>query len=373
MFLYISKTTETNLGARLHYQAIREIVGEQAVYTVLVAPVKKYCRADRYISYGNPGRIQKVCRWLQGNMMFISNQIIREICEIIKQYEIKTVFIEDSVFGNFVKKVKSAYPDIRIISFYHDIKANLYRQWKKTSGILGQIEYSIGIRQEKINQKYCDVNLVFNQRDADLFHRIYGKRPKGAIPLPASIPDLSEEYKKLTTNRTDKKVMLFVGKKYLPNIHGLEWFYKNVLPQLKGEFEVQIVGRGLEYLKDVLIDSHFNVIGEVESLDEYYENADIVIAPLFEGGGMKSKTVEAISFGKTFVGTTESLFGFWEEMDDTIKEKSVMQCDTIDAWVTILNRLIDSEINKFNPTLFELFQQKFSYEAMRDMLKEYIA
>ena len=167
--------------------------------------------------------------------------------------------------------------------------------------------------------------------------------------------------------------MLFVGKKYLPNIHGLEWFYKNVLPQLKGEFEVQIVGRGLEYLKDVLIDSHFNVIGEVESLDEYYENADIVIAPLFEGGGMKSKTVEAISFGKTFVGTTESLFGFWEEMDDTIKEKSVMQCDTIDAWVTILNRLIDSEINKFNPTLFELFQQKFSYEAMRDMLKEYIA
>lgn len=373
MILYISKAIETNLGAKLHYQAIQEISGDKAVYAVSVSPVKKNCRANRYISYGNPGRIQKVCRWLQGNMTFISNQIIREMCVIIRQHNIKTVFIEDSVFGNLVKKIKDAYPDVRIISFYHDIKANLYRQWKKTSSIFWQIEYSIGIHQEKINQKYCDVNLVFNQRDSDLFYRIYGKRPEGIIALPASIPDLPEEYKNLTTKRTDKKVLLFVGKKYLPNIHGLEWFYKNVLPQLKGEFEVQIVGRGLEYLQDDLIDSHINVIGEVDSLNEYYENADIVIAPLFEGGGMKSKTVEAISFGKTFVGTTESLFGFWETMDDTIKEKSVMQCDTIDAWVSVLNRLIDSEISKFNLALFELFQQKFSYEAMRDMLKEYLA
>lgn len=38
-----------------------------------------------------------------------------------------------------------------------------------------------------------------------------------------------------------------------------------------------------------------------------------MIAPLFDGGGMKSKTVEALSFGKIFVGTEESLFGFWEE------------------------------------------------------------
>ena len=47
-----------------------------------------------------------------------------------------------------------------------------------------------------------------------------------------------------------------------------------------------------------------------------------MIAPLFDGGGMKSKTVEALSFGKIFVGTEESLFGFWEEMDSDIRGKT---------------------------------------------------
>lgn len=46
-------------------------------------------------------------------MMFISNDIISEICKVINSNEIKTVFIEDSVFGNLVKKIKKAVKSVR--------------------------------------------------------------------------------------------------------------------------------------------------------------------------------------------------------------------------------------------------------------------
>lgn len=372
MILYITKATETNIGARLHYQAILELAGKENVFTVTVSPVKAPLRAERYISYGKCSKAARILRLLQGNMMFIGNKIIQELCDIIKEYGITTVFIEDSVFGNLVRKIKKRYPSVKVFSFYHDIKANLYAQWSKSSNWLGKIEFSIGIRQEKINQQYCDVNLVFNQRDADLFHAIYHKYPEGKVALPAPVPLLTEEYKHNCTKAAEKKTLLFVGKKYYPNIVGIQWFYEKVLPHLKGNFEFQIVGRGLEYLKEELSDPHVNVVGGVESLDDYYKNADIVIAPLFDGGGMKSKTVEAVSFGKTFVGTEESLFGFWEEMDEDIRGKSVFQCNTPEEWIGVLNALTEKEIPKFNAKLYELFLQKFSYDAMKKQLAEYL-
>lgn len=371
MILYISKEIENNIGARLHRKAVQDVVGNDNVFTVFLSPAKNPSREKNYISYGKyQSRIERVHRWLQGNMMFISNNIINELCYIISENKIKTVFIEDSVFGNLVKKIKHKFSDVKVISFYHDIKANLYKQWNKKSNFVGKIENNIGIRQENINQKYCDINLVFNQRDAEVFNSIYGKYPEGIVPLPAPIPQLDDEYKGGISEKSQKKVLLFVGTKYYPNIVGIQWFYKNVLPKLDDNFEFQIVGRGLEYLRNELTDSHVNVIGEVVSLDEYYKNADIVIAPLFDGGGMKSKTVEAVSFGKTFVGTSESLFGFWEEMDDGVKGKSVYMCNTSEEWITTLNFLITNQCAKFNKDLFDSFVQKFSYEAVREDLKK---
>lgn len=71
-----------------------------------------------------------------------------------------------------------------------------------------------------------------------------------------------------------------------------------------------------------------------------------MIAPLFDGGGMKSKTVEALSFGKIFVGTEESLFGFWEEMNSNIRGKTCYQCNTPEEWIQTINNLANDDIHK---------------------------
>lgn len=43
---------------------------------------------------------------------------------------------------------------------------------------------------------------------------------------------------------------------------------------------------------------------------EYIYNADFLIAPIFEGSGMKLKTAEALMYGKTVFGTTEAFEGY---------------------------------------------------------------
>lgn len=371
MILYITKLEKGNIGADMHYKALCDIFGRENIFFINLSPTEKECRLQNYISYGKyKSVLDRVHRWMQGNMMFISNDIISEICELINSNAIKTVFIEDSVFGNLVKKIKKSCKECKVFSFYHDVKADLYKQWMDNERTLkSKIEYTIGIKQENINQKYADINIVFNERDAKKFQAYYGKRPDVIIPLPAPVPAISNNIMDSITARDDKKHILFVGKKYYPNLVGFKWFVDNVLPSLTDNIQVDVVGRGLEELRNEYSDPRINVIGGVESLNPYYENADIVIAPLFDGGGMKSKTVEALSFGKIFVGTEESLFGFWEEMDSDIRGKTCYQCNTPEEWIQTINNLANDDIHKFNEDVFELFKAKFSYDVIRNQLK----
>ena len=371
MILYITKLEKGNIGADMHYKALCDIFGRENIFFINLSPTEKECRLQNYISYGKyKSVLDRVHRWMQGNMMFISNDIISEICEVINSNSIKTVFIEDSVFGNLVKKIKNRCKECKVLSFYHDVKADLYKQWMDNERTLkSKIEYTIGIRQEYVNQKYADINIVFNERDAKTYQVYYGKRPEVILPLPAPVPSISHDIMNSITEKDDKKHILFVGKKYYPNLVGFKWFVDNVLPSLTANIQVDVVGRGLEELRSEYSDPRINVIGGVESLNPYYENADIVIAPLFDGGGMKSKTVEALSFGKIFVGTEESLFGFWEEMDSDIRGKTCYQCNTQEEWIQTINNLANDDIHKFNEDVFELFKAKFSYDVIRDQLK----
>lgn len=371
MILYITKLEKGNIGADMHYKALCDIFGRENIFFINLSPTEKECRLQNYISYGKyKSVLDRVHRWMQGNMMFISNDIISEICEVINSNSIKTVFIEDSVFGNLVKKIKNRCKECKVLSFYHDVKADLYKQWMDNERTLkSKIEYTIGIRQEYVNQKYADINIVFNERDAKTYQVYYGKRPEAILPLPAPVPSISHDIMNSITEKDDKKHILFVGKKYYPNLVGFKWFVDNVLPSLTANIQVDVVGRGLEELRSEYSDPRINVIGGVESLNPYYENADIVIAPLFDGGGMKSKTVEALSFGKIFVGTEESLFGFWEEMNSDIRGKTCYQCNTQEEWIQTINNLANDDIHKFNEDVFELFKAKFSYDVIRDQLK----
>ena len=371
MILYVTKIDRGNIGADMHYRALCEIYGKKNIFTINLSLTECEKHSENYISYGKYKTVaERLKRWIQGNMMYINNKIITEICSIVKNNNIKVIFIEDSEFGNLVNRLKNDCEGCRVFSFYHDIKADLYKQWMNNERTFkSKIEYTIGIRQEYVNQKYADINMVYNDRDAKKFQAYYGKRPDVIIPLPAPVPTISDNIMNSITAKDDKKNILFVGKKYYPNLVGFKWFVDNVLPSLTDNIQVDVVGRGLEVLRNEYSDPRINVIGGVESLNPYYENADIVIAPLFDGGGMKSKTVEALSFGKIFVGTEESLFGFWEEMDSDIRGKTCYQCNTPEEWIQTINNLANDDIHKFNEDVFELFKAKFSYDVIRDQLK----
>ena len=370
MILYISKRAD--VGSTTHLEALKEIYGDKNVFYVDFSFNKPYKREENYICYGKyNGQIERVKRIIQKNTMIISNKIIRELCEIIVNKDIDIIFSEESVIGSFYKQAKKIKKDIKIITFYHDIGADLFRQWRKQPGLLNKIENSLSIYQEKMCVKYGDYNWVFHQADFNKFNKFYGFDPDVMIPLASPEPAAIKQIQDKEDIQSDKvKKLLFVGSSYYPNVIGIRWFVKNVLPELDKNIQLIIVGRGLEFLKKEFQDSRVNVVGTVETPVPYYLDADIFIAPLFDGGGMKVKSIEAISYGKCFVGTEESLHGFWEEFSDSVRNKFIYKVNTKEEWIAIINKLATQDTYKFNKTVFNDFYSHFSYETMKKSFEE---
>ena len=372
MILYISKRSKYDIGSVTQFQALKDIYGEENVIYIdfnFSMPPKN---EKNYICYGKySGRVERLKRVIQRNTMIINNEIINNLCNIVKDENIDIIFSEESTLGAFYKQVKKTKKDVKIITFYHDIGADLFRQWRKQPGLLNKIENSLSIYQEKMCVKYGDYNWVFHQADFNKFNKFYGFDPDVMIPLASPVPAAIKRIQDKEDIQSDKvKKLLFVGSSYYPNVIGIRWFVKNVLPELDKNIQLIIVGRGLEFLKKEFQDSRVNVVGTVETPVPYYLDADIFIAPLFDGGGMKVKSIEAISYGKCFVGTEESLHGFWEEFSDSVRNKFIYKVNTKEEWIAIINKLATQDTYKFNKTVFNDFYSHFSYETMKKSFEE---
>lgn len=292
----------------------------------------------------------------------------KEIINKIKINNYKYIFFDGSGYGNCVEKIRNIFQNQqKIITFCHDISyylfVSLYENAKRNKKILSEIKYSRYIKNSKINEtkvfNSSDVIITLNSRDTKALKQIYDKQSDIEIGITFPIKNL--KIKKIKSN--SKFTLLFVGVgTFLPNIEGIEFFIKNVLSNLN--VDLYIVGKGTELYKEKWekMNSKVKVLGTVDSLDEYYLNADAVIAPIFSGGGMKVKTAEALSYGKTIFGTKETFEGYEVNYD-----KVGGLCNTAEEFINKINNYIkwweENNKPKFNEYSKSVFGEKYSYES----------
>jgi|GEM_PF-2381342 len=137
--------------------------------------------------------------------------------------------------------------------------------------------------------------------------------------------------------------ILFVGiMTYGPNRDGVIWFCRDILPLIRNQTKIRcgvsLVGfdpqadiQALASLDSVI------VTGGVESVRPYYENCDLVIAPIRYGAGTRIKILEAMSFQKPVVSTTIGAEGI-----DVEDGRNILLGDNPDAFARACVELLES-------------------------------
>lgn len=276
-----------------------------------------------------------------------------KIMNKIEELNIDTVFVDSSLLGILCRKIKLKKPDIKIVTFFHNVEYKFFIQ-----EILKKWTYFLSYRillayvSEKLACKYSDKIISLNQRDDNMLVSLYSRRCDMLIPI--SIENSYNENP--SDNSNDIKTGLFVGSYFFPNVHGIKWFIHHVLPYVK--MKLIIVGKDMDKIKRDIPDDNLKYVeiySSVPNLTEYYEKADFVVLPIFLGGGMKVKTAEALMFGKFLIGTTEAFVGY--EINNSIGVCCDKKEDMIKTICNFKNHF------KFNQASRQLFLDNYSFES----------
>ena len=169
----------------------------------------------------------------------------------------------------------------------------------------------------------------------------------------------------LSFERTNEIIYLFVGVAFFANIHGINWFIDNVFPHVPGK--LFIVGKGMGKVFERRKSERILIWDYVENLSDFYYQANLVVLPVFVGGGMKTKTAEAFMYGKTVLASSESLQGY------EVCEGAVYRCDTKEEYINVINELIlEDKISLYNAKSRFLFEKYYSYDYSKKSLQYWI-
>ncbi len=112
--------------------------------------------------------------------------------------------------------------------------------------------------------------------------------------------------------------LVFVGfLPHTPNEEGLRWFLEKVWPQVRRaepDVRLTVVGAGASnHMLGLMHDSGVDYRGFVEDLRALYAQSRVYLAPIFTGGGIRTKILEAMAAGVPVVSSKFAPLGLGTE------------------------------------------------------------
>ena len=229
---------------------------------------------------------------------------VKEIVNLANAFDV--VFIDRSVFGIVGKKLKTSGYKGRVISFFHNAEVPYFEAKLGNKPGRGFLLRCVDANDRYACQ-YSDKTIALTSRDDEELHQRYGRKMDVLIPIAFKDTYQRDHYPEGMTQQ--QPLCLFLGTYFPPNNEGIVWFLKNVLPHVN--IHMKVVGKGMARLKaEEPLLKDIEVIGDAPDLLPYFEEADIMVLPIFKGSGMKVKTCESLMYGKNIIGTDEAFVGF---------------------------------------------------------------
>jgi hypothetical protein len=279
---------------------------------------------------------------------------INRIRAIVANEGVTHVLIDGSNLGELSRVLRQFFPSLRLICFFHNVEVDFFwGAFRAKPSLRSFVILCCNFLAERKAVRYCDTLIALTKFDSYRLGRLYGRRSSYIVPLA-----LRDEFDfDVVEAQNQESAMLFVGGNFYANRLGLEWFIEHVMPNV--EITLLIVGKGMESIgKSQSLPSNVRVIGEVDDLGTWYRKARFVIAPIFDGSGMKTKVAEALMYGKRIVGTAQAFAGY-----EAALPAAGWICNNSSEFIKVIQAAHLADFPAMDPSLRRLYLDHYSLEA----------
>lgn len=285
---------------------------------------------------------------------YFSKRHQNKINNYVHKHNINTVICEYVWFANTVGKISN---DVLKIIDTHDIQFKFCQNYKKI--YKGGYKPYITQEDEIEECKKFDYTVAVSDADAAYFSNYL----KNVIYLPFIF-----EHKNFVEVEKDILNVGFIGGSAEFNVHAVDWFIKNVLKTKRIDIQFNIYGKVCQHLT-YLTKLNQNIVlhGAIDNLDEVYFNNHLIINPTFLIGGMKTKNLEAMNYGKVLITTKEGARGIESLHDDYC----MFVANTGDEYIDIISKFQQDILlsNRCGSEITRRFRACFSIKYMNDFIE----
>lgn len=286
--------------------------------------------------------------------------------KIIKERNISHIIIEHPYYGWLVFLLKF-YLNKKIIIRSHNIESLRFKS-------IGKPWWKLLWHYEKWAHQKADFSFFITRNDLEYAVENYKiQKSKCAVITYgfhfSKIPELKAKIdaKTFIQNKhnisVEDKILLFNGTlSYKANLTALDIILQqinNYLLNINFKYKIIICGKSLPEKYNSL-ENYPNIIyaGFVEDISKYYLATDVFINPVNEGGGIKTKIVEALGYNINLVTTKSGAIGIPEEITGN---KMIVVDDN--NWKSFADSIVQSNLSENLP---DSFYNHFAWDNIID-------
>ncbi|MDQ6763850.1 MAG: glycosyltransferase family 4 protein [Bacteroidota bacterium] len=257
-------------------------------------------------------------------LRYINIFYFNRIKKIIRKKNITHMILEHPYFGWLALLLKY-FCKVKLIIHSHNIEAERFKT-------VGKWWWKILWYYERYVHRRADFTFCITEDDRNYFVNEYKLSPQKidlityGIPWNTLLPLIDEAEAKahlLKKYSLEQGTVLYLfngALDYKPNLDALNNILKNINPLIAAygvNYRIIICGKNLPVEMNDLKDyeeENITYAGFVDDISIYFKGADIFINPVTDGGGIKTKLVEALGYNLTVVSTRNGALGIDEKI-----------------------------------------------------------
>ncbi|MEA2415483.1 MAG: polysaccharide biosynthesis protein PslH [Thermoanaerobaculia bacterium] len=235
---------------------------------------------------------------------FVSEEFREALRKTLRRFAPDVVQIESPFLLPYVDVVRSessARVVLRSLNVEFRIWEGLARIERNPLRRFALRRIASSLREYEVRQlNVPDAIVAISNDDAADFRRLGGTRPIHVVPCGVTVAETKSDAP-IANN------VGFIGSlDFRPNQEAVEWIVEELWPlviERVPQARLSIAGSGVPYwLRRRMTGADFR--GSVEDATAFMNSMSVMIAPLFAGGGMRIKVLEAMALAKPVVATT---------------------------------------------------------------------
>ncbi len=287
-----------------------------------------------------------------------------------KKTHFDLIHVEHTALGEYIQKPAGQ----RTVIVAHDVLLKpALREYQLSRGIkkiINYMKYKMMKRKEIAIYRKFDKVYTLSDFDRKFLLNYCSSLDVSILSPFVKMEDSEERYRARESNS-----ILFVGAMDRPvNGDAVRYFYKNVFPLIRSKVpEAKFYVVGNKPPEDILFigrrDNAVVVTGFVKDINPFYHRASVLVAPLFVGGGIILKILNALAAGLPVVTTSIGNEGI-----EAVPEKAILVADSPDAFAQKVILLLkdDHRWQRMSSEGRRFVREKFNWDnIVRQVEEEY--